>query len=154
MRWNQGQKMTELLAGIDIGSTTTKVAVAVPGNGELVYSDYRRHNAKQAQSVRAVFQELRQRFPEAKFRVCLTGSGAKILAESMKLPFIQEVVANSVAICKLYETAGTAIELGGQDAKIVFFRQEEKTGQLQAADMRMNGSCAGGTGAFIDEIAP
>ena len=145
--------MTELLAGIDIGSTTTKVAVAVPGNGELVYSDYRRHNAKQAQSVRAVFQELRQRFPEAKFRVCLTGSGAKILAESMKLPFIQEVVANSVAICKLYETAGTAIELGGQDAKIVFFRQEEKTGQLQAADMRMNGSCAGGTGAFIDEIA-
>ncbi|HIX78128.1 MAG TPA: activase, partial [Candidatus Fusicatenibacter merdavium] len=153
MRWNQGQKMTELLAGIDIGSTTTKVAVAVPGNGELVYSDYRRHNAKQAQSVRAVFQELKQRFPEAKFRVCLTGSGAKILAESMKLPFIQEVVANSVAICKLYETAGTAIELGGQDAKIVFFRQEEKTGQLQAADMRMNGSCAGGTGAFIDEIA-
>ena len=145
--------MTELLAGIDIGSTTTKVAVAVPGNGELVYSDYRRHNAKQAQSVRAVFQELKQRFPEAKFRVCLTGSGAKILAESMKLPFIQEVVANSVAICKLYETAGTAIELGGQDAKIVFFRQEEKTGQLQAADMRMNGSCAGGTGAFIDEIA-
>ena len=145
--------MMELLAGIDIGSTTTKVAVAVPGNGELVYSDYRRHNAKQAQSVRAVFQELKQRFPEAKFRVCLTGSGAKILAESMKLPFIQEVVANSVAICKLYETAGTAIELGGQDAKIVFFRQEEKTGQLQAADMRMNGSCAGGTGAFIDEIA-
>lgn len=145
--------MTELLAGIDIGSTTTKVAVAVPGNGELVYSDYRRHNAKQAQSVRAVFQELKQRFPEAKFRVCLTGSGAKILAESMKLPFIQEVVANSVAICKLYETAGTAIELGGQDAKIVFFRQEGKTGQLQAADMRMNGSCAGGTGAFIDEIA-
>ena len=145
--------MTELLAGIDIGSTTTKVAVAVPGNGELVYSDYRRHNAKQAQSVRAVFQELKQRFPEAKFRVCLTGSGAKILAESMKLPFIQEVVANSVAICKLYETAGTAIELGGQDAKIVFFRQEEKTGQLQAEDMRMKESCAGGTGAFIDEIA-
>ena len=145
--------MTELLAGIDIGSTTTKVAVAVPGNGELVYSDYRRHNAKQAESVRAVFQELVRRFPEARFRVCLTGSGAKILAESIGLPFVQEVVANSVAICRLYQSAGTAIELGGQDAKIVFFRQDEKTGQLQAADMRMNGSCAGGTGAFIDEIA-
>ena len=93
--------MTELLAGIDIGSTTTKVAVAVPGNGELVYSDYRRHNAKQAESVRAVFQELVRRFPEARFRVCLTGSGAKILAESIGLPFVQEVVANSVAICKI-----------------------------------------------------
>lgn len=153
MRMDYRQNTKELLAGIDIGSTTTKVAVVTPADGTMIYSDYRRHNAKQEESVRDVLNELSRRFHDVRFRLCLTGSGAKLLAERLGMPYVQEVVANSIAICKLYETAGTAIELGGQDAKVVFFRRDSKTGQLQTSDMRMNGSCAGGTGAFIDEIA-
>ena len=71
----------------------------------------------------------------------------------MDVPFVQEVAANAIALQDKYESVGSAIELGGQDAKMIFFRREEGTGALQVADMRMNGSCAGGTGAFIDEIA-
>ena len=153
MRMDYRQNTKELLAGSDIGSTTTKVAVVTPADGTMIYSDYRRHNAKQEESVRDVLNELSRRFHDVRFRLCLTGSGAKLLAERLGMPYVQEVVANSIAICKLYETAGTAIELGGQDAKVVFFRRDSKTGQLQTSDMRMNGSCAGGTGAFIDEIA-
>ena len=86
-------------------------------------------------------------------RIILTGSGAKPVAEAAGTPYIQEVVANSIALKKTYETVGTAIELGGQDAKIIFFKNDTRTGTLNVADMRMNGSCAGGTGAFIDEVA-
>lgn len=83
----------------------------------------------------------------------MTGSGAKPIAEQLGVPFIQEVAANAEALKSQYENIGTAIELGGQDAKMIFFREDENTGALNVADMRMNGSCAGGTGAFIDEIA-
>ncbi len=148
-----GQMTDRLLVGIDIGSTTTKIVAVTPENGEIVYSDYRRHNAKQVQSVQNALKALDEHYPGKEIRLCLTGSGAKPLAESMGIPFVQEVVANSIALCRLYRHVGTAIELGGQDAKIVFFKQEEKNGQLGVSDMRMNGSCAGGTGAFIDEMA-
>lgn len=147
------QKIKKLLVGIDIGSTTTKIAAVEPETEEIVYSDYRRHNAKQAQSVRNALEKLNEVFPASKIRLCLTGSGAKLLAEAMKIPFIQEVVANSIALKKKYDRVGTAIELGGQDAKIIFFKKDEKSDQLSVSDMRMNGSCAGGTGAFIDEMA-
>ena len=82
----------------------------------------------------------------------MTGSGARTIAEHLGVPFTQEVVANSIALKREYAKVGTAIELGGQDAKIIFFRENEK-GEQEVFDMRMNGSCAGGTGAFIDEIA-
>ena len=88
----------------------------------------------------------------ADIRICMTGSGSKHLAEGLNVPFTQEVVANSLALKKEYTHIGTAIELGGQDAKIIFFKDDEK-GEAQVFDMRMNGSCAGGTGAFIDEVA-
>ena len=147
------QKTEKVLVGIDIGSTTTKVVVVDPVDEAIIYSDYRRHNAEQIRSVKSVLESLALRFPESKIRVCVTGSGAKLLAESLGIPFIQEVVANSVALRKKYDHVGTAIELGGQDAKIIFFHKNERTGSLNVSDMRMNGSCAGGTGAFIDEIA-
>ena len=83
----------------------------------------------------------------------MTGSGAKPIAEKLKLAFIQEVAANAEALKTLYPSIGTAIELGGQDAKMIFFREDASTHTVSVADMRMNGSCAGGTGAFIDEIA-
>lgn len=91
--------------------------------------------------------------PAQKVRVCLTGSGAKPIAESLGVPFAQEVAANAIALQKKYEKVGTAIELGGQDAKMIFFKESETDHMRSVSDMRMNGSCAGGTGAFIDEIA-
>lgn len=142
-----------ILVGIDIGSTTTKLVVVEQGTGEIAYSEYRRHNAQQAASVKAALERVAQQFPASSIRLCLTGSGSKLLAEQMGLPFVQEVVANSIAFRRYFHHVGTAIELGGQDAKIIFFREEEETGQTVVSDMRMNGSCAGGTGAFIDEIA-
>ena len=143
----------KLYVGIDVGSTTTKVAALDVGSRELVYADYQRHHAAQIKSVYEALVKLGQTFPEAQLRLVLTGSGSKPLAEALDVPYIQEVVANSIALRADYADVGTAIELGGQDAKIIFFRRNETTGLLDVADMRMNGSCAGGTGAFIDEVA-
>lgn len=147
------QETEKINVGIDIGSTTTKVVVVDSEKDTVLYSDYRRHHAKQMQSVKEILQSLESRFQEKKMRFCLTGSGSKLLAERLDLPFVQEVVANAVAVQKKFKNAGTAIELGGQDAKIIFFHKNTATGALDVSDMRMNGSCAGGTGAFIDEIA-
>lgn len=142
-----------LLVGIDIGSTTTKIAVVDAVEKEILYSDYQRHNAKQLDSVRQALQKFQKLFGDVYFRLILTGSGAKPIAQVLQVPFVQEVVANSIALRKDYPQVRTAIELGGQDAKIIFFHQKETDGTLQVSDMRMNGSCAGGTGAFIDEMA-
>ena len=138
--------------GIDIGSTTTKV-VAVTPDKQIAYSDYQRHNAAQLLSVKNALKKLANVFPVEKMRLCFTGSGAKIISEALKIPFVQEVVANSIALQHKYRHVGTAIELGGQDAKIIFFKKDKTNDSLQVSDMRMNGSCAGGTGAFIDEVA-
>ena len=145
--------MKQLLIGMDVGSTTTKIAVLDAETETLLYADYRRHHANQPASVLFAVQQAAERFPDAAARLILTGSGAKPIAEAVDTLYIQEVVANSIALKKSYDTVGTAIELGGQDAKIIFFKNDAKTGALQVADMRMNGSCAGGTGAFIDEVA-
>ena len=139
--------------GLDIGSTTTKVAVLDPDTGDLLFWDYRRHGARQAQSVVDILGLVAGRFPQSEMRVAVCGSGARGIAAALDVPYIQEVVANAVAIQTLYPQVRTAIELGGQDAKMIFFREDDVTGTLTVADMRMNGSCAGGTGAFIDEIA-
>ncbi len=147
------QKTEKLIVGIDIGSTTTKIAALLPESGEMVYSAYERHRAEQVKTAGDMLEKLRAVYPDASLKLCLTGSGAKPLAERLGASFLQEVVANSVALKDVYEDVGTAIELGGQDAKIIFFNRDSHTGELQVYDMRMNGSCAGGTGAFIDEIA-
>ena len=102
-----------LAAGIDIGSTTTKVAVLDPENGNLLYADYRRHHADQVHSVVTILEELENAFPGQTFRICLTGSGAKPIAEGLDLPFAQEVAANAAAIRQRYRKVGSAIELGG-----------------------------------------
>lgn len=136
--------------GIDVGSTTTKVALIK--DGELVFHKYIRHYAKQRDSILGLLKEVKDIVLSEEVKLCLTGSGARIMASKTAIPFTQEVVANSLALKKEYARVGTAIELGGQDAKIIFFRENEK-GEPAVFDMRMNGSCAGGTGAFIDEIA-
>ncbi|MCC8357082.1 MAG: hypothetical protein LJU34_04415 [Oscillospiraceae bacterium] len=143
----------DLRLGIDVGSTTVKLAVAEGGSGKMLYSCYYRHNARQAETVEQLLGLLEEQFPGRRFRAAVCGSGGKPVAERLGVHYIQEVVANAAAVSTWYPQARTAIELGGQDAKIIFFHLDEKTEKLVASDMRMNGSCAGGTGAFIDEIA-
>jgi len=139
--------------GIDVGSTTVKAVVIQSGTKEVLYSRYERHNACQSEKVYAFLQEIFTVFPNNQFRIAFCGSGGRIIADMIHAPFIQEVVANSIAVRTFYPQARVAIELGGQDAKIVFFFHDNATNRLIAGDMRMNGSCAGGTGAFIDEVA-
>ena len=143
----------KLHVGIDIGSTTTKVVVMNPVSDEILSSNYARHGARQVESVERCLEELKQRFGEDELCLALTGSGSKTLADQLGVPYVQEVVANSIAIRKKFRNVSTAIELGGQDAKVLFFRRDKATGTLSVSDMRMNGSCAGGTGAFLDEVA-
>ena len=144
----------EFLIGMDVGSTTTKIVVLRKSDEEIVYSEYARHHAELARSVCTLLEHGKEHIPSGSIiRIAFTGSGSKPLADAAGVPFVQEVVANSLAVMKYYPSAKTAIELGGQDAKVIFFRQNKKTGRLEVSDMRMNGSCAGGTGAFIDEIA-
>ena len=139
--------------GIDVGSTTTKICALDALSRNLLHTSYERHGARQAESVRAALNSLARLFPRASIRLALTGSGAAPIADKLGVPFVQEVVANACAVQALYPRTRCAIELGGQDAKMIFFRANKTTGALDVADMRMNGSCAGGTGAFIDEIA-
>ncbi len=139
--------------GIDVGSTTVKAVVLDPASSSVLYSEYERHGARQAQSVAAALERIHSRFGESELYCAITGSGAAPLAKAMGTSYIQEVVANSIAIRKLYPATKTAIELGGQDAKMIFFAPNEQNHTTTVSDMRMNGSCAGGTGAFIDEIA-
>lgn len=138
--------------GIDVGSTTVK-ALILDRNRRPVFSRYQRHHADQVGTVRRLLAEAARKFPGRAFRAAVCGSGGKPVAEAIGAAYIQEVVANAAAVRALYPQARTAVELGGQDAKLIFFYFEEKEQRLMTSDMRMNGSCAGGTGAFIDEIA-
>ena len=146
-------QMNEYLVGLDVGSTTVKVAVVDPESRELLYADYLRHNAAQAATARELLEAVHELFPETALRLAVCGSGGSAIAERLGAFFIQEVVANSLAIKEHHPETHVAIELGGQDAKVIFFRRDETSGALVASDMRMNGSCAGGTGAFIDQVA-
>ena len=146
-------KKQELRLGIDVGSTTAKAVVLDPEDNQVLFSSYRRHHARQAETVGQLLREVAAAFPEAQFRAAVCGSGGRPVAEAMGVHYIQEVVANAAAVRALYPQTRTAIELGGQDAKIIFFYYDQGEGRLIASDMRMNGSCAGGTGAFIDEVA-
>ena len=105
--------------GIDIGSTTTKYVVLDTATGARLASGYKRHNARQAESVAHVLDEVRSAFPTATVRAAVTGSGSAHIAQALGAPYIQEVVANAVAVQKLYPQTRCAIELGGQDAKMV-----------------------------------
>ena len=139
--------------GIDVGSTTAKAVVFDPLAQRVLFSRYVRHNAHQVETVATLLRTVAKEFPECSFRLVACGSGGTTIADALGVPFVQEVVANSLAVRRDHENVRCAIELGGQDAKMVFFERDEKSGATTVADMRMNGSCAGGTGAFIDEMA-
>ena len=139
--------------GIDVGSTTAKAVAFDPLAQRVLFSRYVRHNAHQVETVASLLRTVAKEFPGCSFRLVACGSGGTTIADALGVPFVQEVVANSLAVRRDHENVRCAIELGGQDAKMVFFERDEKSGATTVADMRMNGSCAGGTGAFIDEMA-
>lgn len=131
------------LMGIDVGSTTVKVAV-VDGQDKVIYSSYVRHFAKVKETVIAELEKVRRKFG-GEYSVSITGSAGLGLSQRSGLNFVQEVQSAFIAVRKFYPYADVAVELGGEDAKIIFI-----TG---GTEQRMNGSCAGGTGAFIDQMA-
>ncbi len=134
------------LAGVDIGSTTAKVVIC-DADGEMLFSRYRRHQAKTVETVQEILQEALDELGNIPVELTVTGSAGMGLAETYNLPFIQEVVASARFIKDVYPEVRTFIEIGGEDSKIIFFDDHFRP------DMRMNGSCAGGTGAFIDQMA-
>ncbi len=135
-----------LQLGLDVGSTTAKI-VAIDNDGKVLFSRYRRHNAQMDEVVQAFLVELFEEMGNEEVSLRITGSVGMGFTERQKLPFIQEVVAATKAVQHSYPSANTMIDIGGEDAKIVFFKNGE------AKDLRMNGNCAGGTGAFIDQMA-
>ena len=139
--------------GIDIGSTTVKIVIVNPENKEIIYKKYMRHSADQRLKTAELIKAAALEFPGIRAVPVFCGSGSKNLSEELNAPYIQEVVANSLAVREFFPHTRVSIELGGQDAKVSFFHRDERTGRVAAADMRMNGSCAGGTGAFLDEVA-
>jgi len=141
------------LIGLDVGSTTVKAVVMEPESEKVLYHSYRRHNAHQRETMAALLDDIRREFPQENFRTAICGSGGRDIAEDLEVFFIQEVVSNALAVREKHQNTSVAVELGGQDAKLIYFHHDETTGKLVASDMRMNGSCAGGTGAFIDEVA-
>ncbi|MCM1007484.1 MAG: acyl-CoA dehydratase activase [Ruminococcus flavefaciens] len=130
--------------GIDVGSTTVKTVIT-DSNKNIIYSKYQRHFSKVKETVTDQLKLIQADFPDEKFTVCITGSAGLGLANSAEIPFVQEVHAAFLAVKQKHPDADSVIELGGEDAKIIFL-----TGGVE---QRMNGSCAGGTGAFIDQMA-
>ena len=130
--------------GIDVGSTTVKFVV-LNKKCEILYSEYRRHFSDTKKTIKDLMNEVIEKFPNSNFTINMTGSGAITLAKYLDVPFVQEVIACKNAIKKYASSTDVAIELGGEDAKIIYFDQ--------TIEQRMNGSCAGGTGAFLDQMA-
>ena len=131
--------------GLDIGSTTLK-CVVLNEQDEIQFSTYERHFSQITGKTAAILREVRKRFPgEERAQVCISGSAGMGIADSAGIPFVQEVYATRIAVNRLLPGTDTVIELGGEDAKILFL--------TDGLEVRMNGSCAGGTGAFIDQMA-
>ena len=131
--------------GIDIGSTTVKIAI-LDENENLIFADYKRHFANIQENLADLLQEAFDQYGEMTLHPVITGSGGLTLANHLGVPFTQEVIAVSTSLQKLAPKTDVAIELGGEDAKIIYFENGN-------VEQRMNGICAGGTGSFIDQMA-
>ena len=131
--------------GIDIGSTTVKVAI-LNEKQELLFSDYERHFANIQETLASLLEKAEGRLGNLTVYPAITGSGGLTLANHLGVPFVQEVVAVATALEQTAPQTDVAIELGGEDAKIIYFEGGN-------VEQRMNGICAGGTGSFIDQMA-
>lgn len=137
--------MNEILhVGLDVGSTTVKIVV-MDSNKNTIYKDYQRHFSDTKNTVCNVLENLLLKYPSNTYTLALTGSGAMSAAKFLGVDFIQEVVSCKRAVEKYIPQTDVVIELGGEDAKIIYFDN--------SIEQRMNGTCAGGTGAFLDQMA-
>ncbi len=134
----------KLHVGLDIGSTTIKIMV-LSEDLKPLYSSYTRHFSDTKKTLSEVLLKFIQDYPNSEFTMSLTGSGALEISRLLNIPFIQEVIACKKAVENLIPQTDVVIELGGEDAKIIYFDQ--------FIEQRMNGTCAGGTGAFLDQMA-
>jgi activator of 2-hydroxyglutaryl-CoA dehydratase/predicted nucleotide-binding protein (sugar kinase/HSP70/actin superfamily) len=150
---------TSFLLGVDVGSTTVKVVVVDPASHEILWADYQRHQTRQAEKVLELLEASFERFPTLAsspetVRVFITGSGASPLVDPIGARFVQEVNAVTLAVERLYPDVGSVVELGGQDAKIIIFKEgTDESGRStgKTAIASMNDKCASGTGATIDK---
>ena len=131
--------------GIDIGSTTVKIAI-LDGEHNILFSDYRRHFANIRETLSDLLKEAYEKLGNITLYPMITGSGGLTLANHLQIPFVQEVIAVASALKEIAPKTDVAIELGGEDAKIIYFEDGN-------VEQRMNGICAGGTGSFIDQMA-
>ena len=137
--------MKEILhIGLDIGSTTVKTVV-MNKDLETVYSTYTRHFSDTRNTICKCLEELVDKYEDYDITLALTGSGALSVSEYLGIPFVQEVVSCKRTVEKYIPKTDVVIELGGEDAKIIYFDK--------SIEQRMNGTCAGGTGAFLDQMA-
>lgn len=137
--------MSNLLhVGLDIGSTTVKIVV-MDNKKNILYSNYERHFSDTKNTVCKVLDNLLEMYSNSSFTISLTGSGSMSVSNWTNLPFTQEVIACKTAVNEYIPKTDVAIELGGEDAKIIYFGN--------SVEQRMNGTCAGGTGAFLDQMA-
>ena len=137
--------MNTYTLGIDIGSTTVKIAI-LDENEKLLFADYERHFANIQETLADLLEKAHGQLGEMDLCPVITGSGGLTLANHLEIPFVQEVIAVSTSLQKMAPQTDVAIELGGEDAKIIYF----EGGNIE---QRMNGICAGGTGSFIDQMA-
>jgi predicted CoA-substrate-specific enzyme activase len=142
----------DLVIGMDVGSTTVKAVVVHPESRAVLWNDYQRHETRQPETVLGFLERILAAFPdqEGGFRMFLTGSGAGPLCAATGGSFVQEVNAVALAVEHTHPDVQSVIELGGQDAKIIFFKEDRATGQ-KTAGASMNDKCASGTGATIDK---
>ena len=135
---------TQYSLGVDIGSTTVKIAI-LDREKHVLFSDYKRHMAHIQETLAELLTSAREKLGDIRVHPAITGSGGLTLSNNLGVPFVQEVVAVAASLQDYAPQCDVAIELGGEDAKIIYF-----TGGI---DQRMNGICAGGTGSFIDQMA-
>src|SRR5215470_17512101 len=144
---------TQLLVGIDVGSTTVKAVAVDTASDQIIWSDYQRHETKQPEKTLEFLGRLEADLgvDGDNCRIFITGSGGTAIASLIGAKFVQEVTAVSLAVEKLHPEVHSVIELGGQDAKIIVFKPDPETGRKKKIPS-MNDKCAGGTGAVIDKI--
>lgn len=130
--------------GVDIGSTTIKIVV-LSEKDEILYSSYERHMLSIKEKLTSLFKKIDSLFPNEEFLISFSGSAAISFAEELNIPFIQEVYSERLCVKKFNKDIDVVIEIGGEDAKIIFLSGNE--------EVKMNGSCAGGTGAFLDQMS-
>src|SRR6266481_3084578 len=144
---------TEFLVGLDVGSTTVKAVVVDAASDKVLWQDYQRHETKQPEKTLEFLKRMEADTGISRHntRMFLTGSGGGAIADQIGAKFVQEVTAVSLAVEKLHPEVYSVIELGGQDAKIIVFKDDDETGRKKKIPS-MNDKCAGGTGAVIDKI--